>query len=247
MGGNGISVMRSCSRKNWALLAIVAALSGALFGAGARAGDGGIEAGRAIALNGSRPEHAGCAACHMENGAGQPEVGIPRLAGSSASYLAEQLSYFATGRRRNTAMTPYARMLTARQRQEVADFYASLSVPRPVDPEDAAPAILARGKMLVEYGIPDAAMPSCSQCHGTTGLGVGVFSPPLAGQSASYIVEQLQDWHAGHMRDPKGKFMRAEARPMSRADMEAVAAYLSSLPMDAARAGKDARKDGGKR
>jgi hypothetical protein len=48
----------------------------------------------------------------MQDGSGQPDVGVPRLAGLTASYLLDQLNYFAAGTRQNTAMGPYARMLT---------------------------------------------------------------------------------------------------------------------------------------
>jgi cytochrome c553 len=78
----------------------------------ATADDGAITAGRAIVVDGVAPGRPGCAACHMQDGSGQPDVGVPRLAGLTASYLLDQLNYFAAGTRQNTAMGPYARMLT---------------------------------------------------------------------------------------------------------------------------------------
>ena len=42
-----------------------------------------ITTGYRIAVNGVSPERASCASCHQQNGAGQPDVGIPRLAGLS--------------------------------------------------------------------------------------------------------------------------------------------------------------------
>lgn len=196
----------------------------------ALADDADVLAGRRIAQQGVLAGHVGCAACHLENGAGQPDVGIPRLAGLHLDYLDQQLSYFASGQRQNAVMRPYARMLDARQRQQVAAYYASLAVPRPVEADAPPLPLLEQGQRIVEYGSADADMPSCSQCHGVSGLGVGDFSPALAGQSAAYIAQQLTDWHDGSRRDPKGIFMQAEALRLSHNDIAAVAAYLAALP-----------------
>lgn len=195
----------------------------------AHADDAALEAGRQIARNGTVAGHAACAACHLGNGAGQPEVGIPRLAGLRLQYLADQLSYFASGARSNAVMRGYARLLTPAQQEQVAAYYASLPVPEPVDATPIPAALLSEGKRIVERGNGDPAMPSCSQCHGRTGLGVSDFSPRLAGQSATYIAEQLTAWHQGVPRDPKGAFMRAEARGLNPHEIEAVSAYLASL------------------
>jgi cytochrome c553 len=201
-----------------------------------------LAAGRQIAEQGVLLGHAACAACHLGNGAGQPEVGIPRLAGLHLAYLDQQLSYFAAGARRNAVMHAYARMLTPAQREQVAAYYATLPVPAPVDPERSRPDRLALGRRIVELGNGDPAMPSCSQCHGADGLGVGDFSPGLAGQSAAYIAGELHQWHDGGRRDPKGAFMQAEAGHLTGPQIEAVAEYLASLPAEGRPAGQT-RKD----
>ena len=59
---------------------------------------------------------------------------------------------------------------------------------------------------------------------------MGSFSPRLAGQSAPYILDQLQRWHGGADRDPKGQYMRAIAGRLDAPDMRAVADYAASLP-----------------
>jgi hypothetical protein len=76
----------------------------------------------------------------QQNGAGQPDVGIPRLAGLTSSYIAAQLEYFATGARHDPVMSPYAAMLTPVQRQAVADYFASLRVPEKPDLVQASAA-----------------------------------------------------------------------------------------------------------
>ena len=198
----------------------------------ARADEATVAAGAAIAAHGTVVGRAACSSCHGQDGAGQPDVGIPRLAGLSTYYLHEQLGYFASGARRNYVMSSYAAALTPAERREVADYYASLPVPRNPDPLPVAAAALDHGRTLFLNGAPDKGLLSCSQCHGTDGLGVGSFSPRLAGQSAAYIVEQLQRWHGGADRDPKGQYMRAIAGRLDTPDMRAVADYAASLPRD---------------
>ena len=194
-----------------------------------RADDAGIAAGRAIVAHGVVDGKPGCASCHMQNGAGQPDVGIPRLAGLTAQQIETQLAYFASGARHDPAMSPSARLLTPAQRHEVAAYFATMPVPAQPDLLGASAAQRARGKDLFLNGDQRTGLIACAQCHGTTALGVGEFSPRLAGQSAAYVAEQLQAWHRGTLRDPLGAFMRAEARNMSENDINAVAAFVASL------------------
>jgi cytochrome c553 len=195
----------------------------------ATADDDAIAAGRAIAADGVVPGRPGCAACHMQDGNGQPDVGIPRLAGLTASYLLDQLNYFAAGMRQNAAMAPYARMLTPAQRQQVAAYFASVPVPQTQEPPDVRATQDSRGRTVFLDGDDRTNLLACAQCHGPTALGVGDFAPRLGGQSGPYIAEQLTHWHAGGLRDPKGAFMQAEVGHMTPADIKAVAAYLASL------------------
>ena len=212
---------------------VLSFLSGVLLatitGASAAAANGVPPTGEWIASHGMSPDGAACAACHGADGAGQPEVGIPRLAGLSASYIDQQLGYFASGRRANVVMKPYAAALDETQRQAVAAYFASLSSQVAEDPIAPPSAALVRGGSLFENGDARTGLLGCSQCHGPSGLGVGDFSPRLAGQSSTYIVDQLRTWHDGSQRDPKGVYMKAIASHLSPADMQAVAAYAATL------------------
>jgi cytochrome c553 len=218
-------------RRSWLGNAGVLAVMLALFTPlhPARADDATIAAGWAIVANGVSAERPGCASCHMQNGAGQPEVGIPRLAGLTALQIVTQLTYFASGSRQDAAMSPSAKLLTSAQRQEAADYFASLPVPDQADPIAAPAAQRARGRSLFMDGDQRTGLIACAQCHGASGLGVGEFSPRLAGQSAPYVAEQLRNWRNGAMRDPQGAFMQAEARSMTQDDIDAVAAFVASL------------------
>ena len=194
-----------------------------------------IVTGHRIAVQGVLPERPSCSSCHQENGAGQPDVGIPRLAGLTSAYIAAQLEYFATGARHDSAMSPYAAMLTPLQRQAVANYFASLPVPEQPDLAKAGAATLDRGRTLFLDGDYRTGLLACSQCHGRTGLGVGDFSPRLAGQCADYVAEKLQQWQSGNLRDPQGSFMRAEASHLNQTEIAALAAFVSALQRKEAR------------
>lgn len=194
-----------------------------------RANEAMVAAGAAVATHSVTREHAACIACHMPDGAGQPDVGIPRLAGLRSSYIASQLAYFASGARRSVVMAPYAAALSPAQRQEVADFFASLPVPFDPDPLPAKSSTIQRGRSLFLNGDDRSGLLSCSQCHGPSGLGVGDFSPRLAGQSGPYVAEELAQWHAGEMRDPEGAYMRSIAGHLTSRQIAEVAAYVASL------------------
>jgi cytochrome c oxidase subunit 2 len=75
----------------------------------------------------------------------------------------------------------------------------------------------------------------CTTCHGANGEGMKEMNAPkIAGQEASYIVRQLQNFKAGirgsDSRDVYGRQMApiAQVLPDDQA-IEDVAAYLSSL------------------
>jgi cytochrome c553 len=213
----------------WTVSAVASLIAGVSRLAPAMGDEPTLAAGYRIAVHGVSTERASCSSCHQQNGAGQPDVGIPRLAGLTSSYIAGQLEYFAIGTRHDPVMSPYAAMLTPVQRQAVADYFASLPVPEQPDLVQASAATVDRGRTLFLDGDYRTRLLSCSQCHGRTGLGVGDFSPRLAGQSADYVAEKLQQWQSGELRDPKGIFMRAEASHLTQSDIATLAAFVASL------------------
>ena len=67
----------------------------------------------------------------------------------------------------------------------------------------------------------------CAACHGGNGVSVAASIPNLAGQKTAYLTAQLQAFKAG---ERKNEFMSAMASQLGDADIENVAAFLSSLP-----------------
>ena len=212
----------------------LAALGVIALAAAALADPGAAASGRIIAEQGGHAGVAPCAACHGASGAGQPAGGIPRLAGLDKSYLERELAAFRTGVRSSPVMTQYARTLTPDQIDNVTAYYASLPTP-PVDPEPAVEA--EAGKSLAAMGRPLDGLPACATCHGGAGEGYST-APALAGQSAAYIAEQLNEWRQDKRPEGPDFFMSLLSRKLSEDDVEAVARYYEAMqaPASSARA-----------
>lgn len=68
---------------------------------------------------------------------------------------------------------------------------------------------------------------TCMACHGNTGHSSNPIWPNLAGQHASYIFKQLQDFKAGKTRNNPS--MTGMVAPLSEQDMHDLAAYYASF------------------
>ena len=68
---------------------------------------------------------------------------------------------------------------------------------------------------------------TCTACHGPEGNSSNPMWPNIAGQSASYILTQLQAFKDGSRND---SLMSSQAMMLSDADMANLAVYFESLP-----------------
>ena len=186
-----------------------------------------VASGELIALSGGDAGAANaCITCHGLDGRGNG-AGTPRLAGLNQGYLAAQLEGYASGRRRHPEMEAISRQLAPAHRQAVSAYYARL-------PFAAAAGALPPGPAasLYQRGDPSRGLAACASCHGLRGEGVGPGNPPLAGQPAAYLSEQLDRWRASERRnDPEGVMLRI-SRLLSERESAALAAYAAALPGD---------------
>ncbi len=168
-----------------------------------------------------------CASCHGQQGQGVSAQNGPRLAHLDPGYLDRQLEGFAAGERRSPVMGPIAKALTAAQRASLSAYFASLPAAYEAGPADATGP--ARGQELALTGDWSLKAPACASCHGPRGQGVGSLTPPLTGQSESYLVRQLTAFRDGDRTGPLG-LMAGIAKRLSRSDLRAAAAYYASQP-----------------
>jgi cytochrome c553 len=66
----------------------------------------------------------------------------------------------------------------------------------------------------------------CSTCHGVNGVSTLPNAPHLAGQPAIYLVEQMKAYRSG--KRPH-EVMGVIAKPLSDADIDALAAWYSAI------------------
>jgi len=91
------------------------------------------------------------------------------------------------------------------------------------------PAVQTQAESLVDGSIEagKAKAITCTACHGTEGNSTIPTWPNIAGQSAGYIVTQLNAFKSSSRTDP---LMAPQAMMLSDEDMRNVAVYFESLP-----------------
>jgi cytochrome c553 len=186
--------------------------------------------GATIAQQGNGHGAAPCMACHAANGGGMAAAGFPRLAGLPPAYLQKQLADFASGARDNATMKPVVGALTDTERDAVATYYSKLPVPPAAPPAALTDEVAQLGKMLATRGRWSDNLPACEQCHGPGGVGVGDHFPPLAGQSAVYLSNELHAWQQGSRHNDPLQLMQHVAAKLSDADIAAISAWYAAQP-----------------
>lgn len=171
-----------------------------------------------------------CMSCHGADGSGQAAAGFPRLAGLNAAYLQRQLDDFANGSRDNPVMKPTATALSEDERKALAAYYSGLPIPAAPPAPSTSAASNELGKQLATRGRWAEQVPACVQCHGPHGVGVGEYFPPLAGQPATYIANQLQAWKQGTRRNDPLDLMKHVASALDDKDIQAVSAWFAVQP-----------------
>lgn len=176
-----------------------------------------IEAGKA--------KTAVCAGCHGVDGNSAAAI-WPKLAGQHASYTAKQLHDFKSGKRTDPTMQGMSAALSDDDIANIAAYYASQKITE-------APfndALLAKGENIYRGGITEIAVASCMGCHSPNGTGNGPAAyPSLKGQHADYISSQLNKFKSAARSNDSGNMMRNVTKRMSKAEMDAVAAYIAGI------------------
>jgi cytochrome c553 len=171
-----------------------------------------------------------CKDCHGPSGQGyRGFFPIPRLAGQQPEYIENQLRAFIERRRANSIMFSVAHVLNPAMISALAAHFRDLKA-KPIGggPRDK----LAAGRKIFEDGVPDANVAACAACHGPSAVGNGQI-PRLAGQLYPYVVKELTNWSKERGQVPSkpdtSMIMEPVAHSLTRSQVEAVAAYVSSL------------------
>ncbi|MGH8090030.1 MAG: c-type cytochrome [Rudaea sp.] len=179
---------------------------------------------------------AACAACHGMDG-NSASAQYPKLAGQQAGYIVRQLEMFKSGKRANPIMLGFAAPLSEQDMRDIGAYFASkTSLPGVADAK-----LVPVGEAYFRSGDAKDGVPACMACHGPDGRGnPGAEYPQLAGQHADYVATRLKAFRDGSAgNDERTKIMEAIAKPLSDAEIGALASYVEGLhAVDASTAAK---------
>ena len=172
-----------------------------------------------------------CSNCHGIDG-NSTSPNFPKLAGQQEAYFIAQLKGFRSHGRYDPEGFEYmwgiSRSLTDEQIKGLAAYFAQ-QTPAPNPPVHTER--ISAGKEIFEKGVPSQNVPACAVCHGPQGQGNATF-PRIADQHADYIIKQLQVFQRTEER-PEGAVMKQITHSLTDENMQAVAAYLNSMPVPA--------------
>lgn len=173
-----------------------------------------------------------CVGCHGRAGV-SPYPNIPNLAGQNRGYLVDQLKDL----RRLVAQTPQpaarevpnpdtvmcrlADLLTDRDIDNLAAYYASLPCPPPASPVAVA---------------PPPGSERCADCHGAAAPDNAGDVPYIAGQKQAYLESQLLAYRGArpniaepeHRRERHHPSMEPQTKATGIFDIEALARYFAA-------------------
>ena len=173
-----------------------------------------------------------CTACHGNQGRAGSDGFYPRIAGKPAGYLYNQLINFRQGRRQYPLMIYMVEHQSDAYLAEMATYFSQLHPPyAALQPVTAAPAVLERGRQLVEAGDKNRNLPACSACHGAALTGVAPAIPGLLGLPRDYVSAQFGAWKNGARRATAPDCMAQIAQRVTADDVSAVAAWLAAQPI----------------
>lgn len=169
---------------------------------------------------------ARCQECHGIEGISSDEK-IPNHAGQHANYLIKQLTDFQTGARKHDTMSIMAEDLSAKDKADIAAYFASL---KPMQGEGGHES--PQALQLLVYGDASRNIPACVSCHAANLLGKltpDVIYPRLAGQRRVYLRNQLVNWKLGERSNSPAGVMQQVAKTLDDTEIDALANYISGL------------------
>jgi len=159
-----------------------------------------------------------CISCHGKDGIAL-QKSWPNLNGQSQNYIFKQLNDYKFDKRISPIMQPYAKILTAKEMAELAQFYATLP---------SKTSITSQRNHLYQNGNSKKRIPACSACHGPNGMGNDFAKfPKISGQNILYLKEQLRAFKNHSRNNDSYHIMQDIAARMSKKDIQNISHYLN--------------------
>ena len=189
-----------------------------------------IALGHLIAMKGNGfSGSTACAECHRINGGGMPSVGIPRIAGQTETYIYREIRGVQKGTRFSPFMSRVVRNFSKSDIRAVALYYSTVRTPKLHDPSEFDPSLQPLGRRIARRGLWDRNIPACILCHGEDGRGIPPNFPYIAGQSKTYLMQQIKSFAVVDRKDDPEGLMRGIASKLKNREIKAVAQYFASL------------------
>lgn len=172
-----------------------------------------------------------CQPCHGADGAGDPSIEAPAIAGLPQWYIEAQLTSFQNGWRGKHAQD----LPGLRMRPMAVSLNHDGDIPSVAEYVAALPAPFPPSSLHGNAGAGAAQYEQvCATCHGQDGRGnEALRAPPIVQLHDWYLVQELQNFRTGargaHPEDVWGTTMRANAVLLSDQAMEDVIAYVQTL------------------
>lgn len=164
-----------------------------------------------------------CVACHAADGnSTTPEN--PKLAAQHPEYLAKQLMEFKSGKRDNAIMKGFAAGLSDEDMNNISHWLADQKAKEGFATEKD---LVRLGERIYRGGIADRQIAACAGCHSPNGAGIPAQYPRLAGQHATYTVNQLNAFRSGTRKNSVQ--MTGVAAKMNDKEIKAVSDYIAGL------------------
>lgn len=181
-------------------------------------------------VDAGRSKSQACAGCHgVDGNATIPNY--PKLAGQHVGYLVKQMADFKSGKRKDPIMSAQVANLQSKDMEDIAAYFNAQSKTVGAAPDQAKRKL---GERIYRGGIEAKGVSACMACHSPNGAGNPPAKfPALGGQNEAYTSKTMKDFRDGNRgfddKDDAGKIMRAIAKKMNDAEIEAVAHYISGL------------------
>jgi cytochrome c553 len=179
-----------------------------------------------------------CLECHGVAGEGQgfsngTEGKFAKLGGQYPAYIVKQIQDFRSGKRKHEFMKMMATGISDTDLADIAAYFATLPSLAGTQRAPTAAASEATAhpaaRQLYAQGDPARKLPACVACHGEGGKGVAGVAPVIGGQGQRYLEQQLQDWRNGSRSNSVGGVMNQLAAPLTDAEIESLARYVSEM------------------
>lgn len=187
-------------------------------------------AGGSAAAGRDKADSERCLECHSSIGPGQgysegTEGKFAKLAGQYPEYIVKQIEDFRSGRRKHEFMAMMAKSIS---NADLADIAAYFGAERKM--ASGAAARDGAAQRLYQQGDPARKVLACASCHGADGGGHAAGAiPAIGGQGLRYLEQQLLAWRSGERHNSSAGVMNQQVAPLSDAEIQALAHYLSEL------------------